>query len=213
MSYRKDQLDFYHTNVPIALDVEHALATPHDITIVTLGQIYAETAAKDPKDGLYKPGLSPLYLKANNPFGMRYYPELHGSDPLPPYSVATDEYVNHHLVEEKDQLFRHFETLHEAYVAHHWLFKTDRYAPAMRTLGRSTVEKPGWQLFALALGPLTSPADWEHCGYSTDPQYGAKICALINEFRLFDPRALAWYASGKDPGPLMAQIAQMEKSA
>lgn len=182
----------------MALDVEHALAIPHDITIVTLAQAYAETAAPDRADGIYKPGLSQLYTGANNPFGMRWFKELHQNDPLPPFPVET----THEFFQGKEialpALFRHFESLHEAYVAHWWLLKSDRYAPAVRALARSTVENPGWKLFALALGPLTSPADWEHCGYSTDPQYGAKICQLVQQFRLFDSCALAWFAEGRD---------------
>jgi len=57
-----------------------------------------------------------------------------------------------------------------------------------------------WQQFAERLGPKTSQLDLEHCGYSTNPSYSAELIKLVNLYRLNDPRALEWYATGKDPG-------------
>ena len=69
--------------------------------------------------------------------------------------------------------------------------------------------------------PKLSQLDTEHCGYSTNPSYSAELIKLVNLYRLNDPRALEWYATGQDPGagygtrdsghgtiPPVAQIAQ-----
>lgn len=57
-----------------------------------------------------------------------------------------------------------------------------------------------WKKFAERLGPKTSPLDSEHCGYSTNPSYSAELIELVNLYRLNDPRAVQWYATGQDPG-------------
>ena len=57
-----------------------------------------------------------------------------------------------------------------------------------------------WKQFAERLGPKTSQLDMEHCGYSTNPSYSAELIKLVSLYRLNDPRALEWYATGKDPG-------------
>jgi len=110
------------------------------------------------------------------------------------------------------------------------LAESPRYAPAMHVLGirNQGLEKPGvgcqvsgvspssspapdtqrltpvspdvWQKFAERLGPKTSQLDLEHCGYSTNPSYSAELIQLVNLYRLNDPRALTWYATGQDPG-------------
>lgn len=63
-------------------------------------------------------------------------------------------------------------------------------------------EVPIWQQFAERLGPQTSPLDLERCGYSTCPNYSAELTKLVHRYRLNDPRALQWFATGRDPGPL-----------
>ena len=205
-SFRADQLAFFSVNVPIALDIEGKLGIPRDITIVSLAQTYAETAAEDITDKVWKPGLSELYTCANNAFGMRWFPNLHEyhpdtrqGDPLPPWQTETWEYYKGEKI-WMPALFRRFPTLLEGWIAHWFLLKTARYAPAMRALARATKENPGWKLFCLALGPKTSEQDTEHCGYSTNPEYGAELCQLIIQFRLFEPRTLTWFATGQDPG-------------
>jgi hypothetical protein len=63
-----------------------------------------------------------------------------------------------------------------------------------------------WQKFAALLGPKT-PENPSACGYSTEPEYdAARLIRAVRDYRLDDPRALAWYVTGKDPGP------EMEKS-
>jgi hypothetical protein len=87
-----------------------------------------------------------------------------------------------------------FRNLAEAFRAHAQLLCGPRYRPAFEV--RNDYEK-----FAERLGPKTSPLDSEHCGYSTNPSYSAELLALVKRYRLHDPRALGWYATGVDPGP------------
>lgn len=198
----------------MALNVEHALGVPHDIIITMLAQMYSESAARDPKDGLWKPGTSPLYLKANNPLCMKWVAELHKynpvtheGDPLPPFNIETNEFENGVEVETFAH-FRHFQSVRDAMVAYALLIRTPRYEPAMRAIARSTVENPGWKLFALALGPKTCELDTVHCGYSTNPAYGANLIKLVAEFHLDDPATLQSYCN-----PQITQISQMEKGS
>ena len=115
--------------------------------------------------------------------------------------------------------FARFPNLEEAFRAHALLLSTSpRYAPAMQVLGvrcqvsgvrENQGSSPGtwhpapdtWKQFAERLGPKTSQHDTEHCGYSTNPSYSAILVKLIEQYRLDDPRALEWYATGEDPGP------------
>ena len=39
-----------------------------------------------------------------------------------------------------------------------------------------------------------------HCGYSTNPSYSAELVKLVTLYRLDDPRAVQWLATGIDPG-------------
>jgi hypothetical protein len=125
--------------------------------------------------------------------------------------------------------FQRFPDLKEAFRCHALLLaQSPRYAPAMRALGvgcqvsgvredpnpSSSTDPwhltPGtccpapdtWKQFAERLGPKTSQLDSEHCGYSTNPSYSAELIKLVNLYRLNDPRALEWYATGQDPGPI-----------
>ena len=117
--------------------------------------------------------------------------------------------------------FQRFPNLGEAFRCHALLLATSpRYAPAMRAVrdqgsGIRDQERaireslsptpnaqpliPAWQQFAERLGPKTSQQDTEHCGYSTNPSYSAELIKLVNLYRLNDPRALEWYATGQDP--------------
>jgi flagellum-specific peptidoglycan hydrolase FlgJ len=124
--------------------------------------------------------------------------------------------------------FQRFPDLKAAFRCHALLLaKSPRYAPAMQVIrdsgsadqgaendsphagnaarGTESTENreariPSWQKFAERLGPKTSQLDSEHCGYSTNPSYSAELIKLVNLYRLNDPRALAWYATGQDPG-------------
>jgi flagellum-specific peptidoglycan hydrolase FlgJ len=114
--------------------------------------------------------------------------------------------------------FQRFPNLGEAFRCHALLLsKSPRYAPAMQALGvrcqvsgvrENQDSSPDawhlapdtWQQFAERLGPKLSQLDTEHCGYSTNPSYSAELIKLVNLYRLNDPRALKWYATGMDPG-------------
>jgi flagellum-specific peptidoglycan hydrolase FlgJ len=89
--------------------------------------------------------------------------------------------------------FQRFPNLTEAFKAHAQLLCSPRYRPAFAV-------RHDWKQFAERLGPKTSPLDSEHCGYSTNPSYSAELIKLVELYRLDDPRAVEWYATGKDPG-------------
>ena len=89
--------------------------------------------------------------------------------------------------------FQRFPNLSEAFLAHALLLRGPRYAPAYAARG-------DWKQFAERLGPKASQLDREHCGYSTNPSYSAQLINLVRLYRLDDPRALEWYATGLDPG-------------
>jgi flagellum-specific peptidoglycan hydrolase FlgJ len=91
--------------------------------------------------------------------------------------------------------FQRFPNLDEAFRAHALLLRAPRYRPAFDV-------RDDWKQFAERLGPKTSPLDTEHCGYSTNPSYSAELIKSVSLYRLNDPRALEWYATGKDPGYL-----------
>ncbi len=90
--------------------------------------------------------------------------------------------------------FQRFPSLEEAFRAHAWLLCSPRYQPAFAV-------RHDWKQFAERLGPKSSSHDLEHCGYSTNPNYSAALVKLVNLYRLDDPRAQQWYATGHDPGP------------
>ena len=89
--------------------------------------------------------------------------------------------------------FQRFPNLTEAFKAHAQLLCSPRYRPAFAV-------RHDWKQFAERLGPKTSPLDSEHCGYSTNPSYSAELIKLVELYRLNDPRAVVWFATGKDPG-------------
>jgi len=89
--------------------------------------------------------------------------------------------------------FQRFPNLAEAFTAHALLLRAPHYRSAFSM-------RHDWKQFAERLGPKTSPLDSEHCGYSTNPSYSAELIKLVNLYRLNDPRAIQWYATGKDPG-------------
>jgi hypothetical protein len=80
--------------------------------------------------------------------------------------------------------------------------KVEKTPTANLPTSRPAGSSPAWQQFAERLGPKTSPGDTEHCGYSTNPSYSAELMNLIKRYRLDDPRAQQWLATGHDPGHL-----------
>ncbi len=100
--------------------------------------------------------------------------------------------------------FQRFPNLAEAFRAHALLLRGPRYQPAFEA-------RADWKQFAERLGPKTSQLDPDHCGYSTNPSYSADLIRLVNLYRLNDPRALQWYATGEDPGPTTAALGPGEE--
>lgn len=89
--------------------------------------------------------------------------------------------------------FQRFPNLTEAFRAHAQLLCSAHYRPAFAV-------RDDWKQFAERLGPKSSPHDLEHCGYSTNPSYSAELVKLVTLYRLDDPRAVQWLATGIDPG-------------
>ena len=114
-------------------------------------------------------------------------PEAYGA-----FDAQTWEIVNGQKKEMMAQ-FQRFPNLTEAFIAHAQLLRGPRYRPAFAV-------RDDWKQFAERLGPKTSLLDSEHCGYSTNPSYSAELIKLVAMYRLDDPRALQWFATGKDPG-------------
>jgi len=171
-------------------------------------------------------GSSVLFRLANNPFGIKYchfgagYSVLGaGENPTPQGAAPScgspapsaqhpepkDEDYGHfdaqtwEIVNGQKKVmiaeFQRFPNLEEAFRAHALLLRSPRYRPAFAV-------RDDWKQFAERLGPKSSPLDTEHCGYSTNPSYSAELCKLVSLYRLDDPRALQWFATGKDPGNL-----------
>jgi hypothetical protein len=200
-----------------------ALASQHEHEIpacVTLAQAILESATAAGW------GSSVLFRLANNPFGIKYChfgsndlaigssghlaigsSETPGADhpisrspdhPIPEdyghFDAQTWEIENGQKKVMTAQ-FQRFPTLEEAFRAHALLLCSPRYRPAFAV-------RDDWKKFAERLGPKSSPLDTEHCGYSTNPSYSAQLMKLVSLYRLDDPRALQWFATGKDPGNL-----------
>ena len=213
------QLQFLMRVTPPALETEHAHEVP---ACITIAQAILESAT--PKFGW---GSSELFRLANNPFGIKYCHFLSGdqvvgrsdeqgkADPkFPiPNSASPAPSPQHSAPKSEDYgafdattweiengqkklmiaQFQRFPNLEEAFRAHALLLLAPRYRPAFEV-------RDDWKQFAERLGPKTSPLDSEHCGYSTNPSYSAELIKLVKSYRLDDPRALQWFATGTDPG-------------
>jgi flagellum-specific peptidoglycan hydrolase FlgJ len=212
----RQQLQFLYQVTPPALESEREFEIP---ACITLAQAILESAT--PRYGW---GSSRLFRLANNPFGIKYshlesgdrvigrsgeqktadHP-ISGSANQPTedyghFDAATWEVENGHKREVIAQ-FQRFPNLTEAFRAHAQLLLTPRYRPAYEV-------RRDWKQFAERLGPKQSEHDTDHCGYSTNPSYSAQLIKLVETYRLDDRRALDWLASGKDPGPVLAELLQ-----
>ena len=174
----KQQLDFLQLVTPPALEQQRLWGIP---ACVTIAQAILESSW----------GASALATHANNYFGIKYVALGFGKD-LGPYIAQTWEVVNGEkkVIEAK---FQRYEDLIGAFTAHSLLLMRPWYKAAYAA-------RSDWKEFAARLGPKTSPLDSEHCGYSTNPNYAAELIKLVTLYRLDDPRAQQWYATGKDPG-------------
>jgi flagellum-specific peptidoglycan hydrolase FlgJ len=203
------QLQFLLRVAPPALEGQRAYQIP---ACVTMAQAILESAT--PKFGW---GSSVLFRLANNPFGIKYChwesggreigrsgeqgkndrPIAGSSDHPIPQAYGAFEAPTWEIANGQKQAvmaqFERFPNLDEAFRAHARLLRGPRYRPAFAV-------RDDWKQFAERLGPKTSPRDTEHCGYSTNPSYSAELITLVSRYRLNDPRALAWYAAGMDPG-------------
>ncbi len=186
---------------------------------VTIAQAILESSTPQ-----YGWGSSLLFRVANNPFGIKYcHRPLGPSDhraiggtekpsadgpvtgspdhPIPQdyghFDAQTWEIENGQKKVMIAQ-FQRFPNLAEAFTAHAQLFRAPRYRPAFEV-------RHDWKQFAERLGPKSSPLDSEHCGYSTNPSYSAELIKLVELYRLNDPRALQWYATGVDPQQASAE--------
>jgi flagellum-specific peptidoglycan hydrolase FlgJ len=179
------QLSFLAQVVTPARDSEREYGIP---AAVTIAQAIIESTAK--VGATWTWGGSTLFWLHNNPFGMKFakWMEAHGATPQ---FKETQEIVQGEAVTIKDA-FAHFPDLATAFRVHALLFRKPHYASAMAALQSGDAAAAPWLRFAQQLGP-------DHCGYSTNPRYAAMIANFVGQYRLDDPRALDWYASGKDP--------------
>jgi flagellum-specific peptidoglycan hydrolase FlgJ len=128
-------------------------------------------------------GQSRLSISANNFFGIKYGPRSDEGY----VAFPTKEYVNG-IPETQIARFDKFISAEEAFDAHGELLATaQRYARAMADAG----------------DPFVFAARLQDCGYSTDPNYAAKVCRLITDYRLTEydappsaPAAAARAANG-----------------
>jgi flagellum-specific peptidoglycan hydrolase FlgJ len=139
-------------------------------------------------------GTSSLFRLANNPFGIKY----DHFAPLQDYGhfdAATWEVVNGQRQDVVAQ-FQRFPNLTAAFEAHARLLCSKRYEPAFAM-------RNDWRQFAERLGPKTSQLDNGHCGYSTNPQYGAALIKLVDLYHLDDPQVIEWLTAcnveGQEP--------------
>lgn len=209
MALSKQQLKFLAKVTPAAMAAEKTFGIP---ACVTISQAILESATAAGW------GTSRLFTQANNPFGIKY---CHFNEQPPAVSKAAGPALpakSETVIPEGygalnaetweiengkktaiDAQFQRFPNLNEAFVAHSALLIGPRYAPAYDA-------RADWNKFAALLGPK-SESNPLGCGYSTNPGYAATLTQIVKECRLDDPRALAWYATGKDPGAQTAQTA------
>ncbi len=186
----KQQLDFLQLVTPPALDNERVYGIP---ACITIAQAIFESATAAGW------GTSILFTQANNPFGIKFSHKA-STEAYGEFDAHTWEIINGQKKEMLAQ-FQRFPSLRESFTAHCLLLMTPWYRAAYAARGN-------WQTFAALLGPKT-PVNLQACGYSTEPEYAARLIGAVTDYRLDDPRALAWYATGKDPGPQISQIAQI----
>ncbi len=212
----QQQLQFLFRVAPAAVASQREYEIP---ACVTIAQAILESST--PKFGW---GSSSLFRVANNPFGIKYChfgPEDPGLGALGHQTIApskvprTDEPVSLSSAKSAPVDYGHFDVatwevesgqkkavnaefqrfpnLAEAFRAHALLLRGPRYRRAYEV-------RRDWKKFAERLGPKASQNDMEHCGYSTNPRYSADLIKLVGLYRLDDPRALEWFATGQDPG-------------
>jgi len=136
------------------------------------------------------PALQPLTRTADHP--LTRPPDRPITSAYGAFDAETWEIVNGQKKVMTAQ-FQRFPNLTEAFRAHAQLLCSPHYRPAFAV-------RHDWKQFAERLGPKSSPLDLEHCGYSTNPSYSASLIKLVELYRLHDPRAVQWLATGIDPG-------------
>ena len=173
-----EQLKFLQLVAPPALRSQASYGIP---AAVTIAQAILESGW----------GRSKLFTQANNPFGIKHRHSA-GGEEYGEYVAETTEFEAG-IPHTELAVFARFPDLESAFQAHARLFwRLARYAAAIAA-------RRDWRAFADALGPRTNDQDRAHGGYSTDPLYAAKLKNLARACRLDDRRALAWYATGRDP--------------
>jgi flagellum-specific peptidoglycan hydrolase FlgJ len=182
VSYSPQQLQFLSRIAPGAMEGQRVYGIP---ACVTIAQSILESATSAGW------GTSSLFRLANNPFGIKY-------DHLAPlqdyghFDTSTWEIVNGRRQDVIAQ-FQRFPNLTAAFEAHARLLCSKRYEPAYPM-------RQDWRQFAERLGPKTSPLDTQHCGYSTNPEYGAALITLVDLYHLDDPQMIEWLTTRNAEG-------------
>jgi flagellum-specific peptidoglycan hydrolase FlgJ len=186
----KEQENFLKQVAAPALESQRVFGIP---ACVIIAQSILESSARD-KYGNWHWGGSSLFRNANNPFGIknRDLPNDYGE-----YIVPTNEYGRGDTKPHVEvAAFEKFRSLHDAFSCHAALIANSKtYKPAMAAAS-------DWRKFAEALGPKKTSSDAAHCGYATDPNYGAKLAGLVQRYRLDDAAVLMAYA---DAAPVVPQ--------
>lgn len=127
-------------------------------------------------------GKSQLFLRANNPFGIKVSHTL--TDRYQMYTAPTKEFTD-------DQWrtitanFQKFQNLGQAFERHGQLLRTQRYGLTDEIL----------EILPVGLRCERVAKALQLNGYATDPEYAEKLMTLVREFHLDDAEILAGWAS------------------
>jgi len=171
----EQQKQFLKTVTGPAFEAERVYGIPGAVTVA---QAILESAGR--VNGHWEWGASPLFVHANNPFGIKY------SDQSPDakygaYSIRTHEFIKG-LEEVVQAGFQRFPSLEEAFTAHALLLRHPHYAKAWKHRGDA-------RMYAMCLGPC-SESNPDGCGYATDPKYGEKLLGLMDRYDLDNAETL-----------------------
>jgi flagellum-specific peptidoglycan hydrolase FlgJ len=174
------QLDFLRTVIPPANASQRDTGIP---AAVTIAQAILESGWG--RSSLFGPPI-------NNPFGIKFS-HRQRAEGYGEFDAKTRELVDGDLVAKK-AAFQAFPDLAEAFRAHAILLSTNqRYERSMQV-------RDNWRKFAVQL--MFDGYSTDRPGLCADPHcihYGGKLIRIIEDYRLDDVMAMAFYVIGKQP--------------
>jgi flagellum-specific peptidoglycan hydrolase FlgJ len=187
-----EQTRFLQTIAGPALQSALAFDLP---ACIIAAQAILESAGK--VNGKWQWGGSPLFIHANNPFGIKFG-DRQGSKPYNEYVCPTTECEGGKPHDEPGD-FQKFDSLKQAFNAHAILLLGPRYRAAF-------LVRHDWKKFADMVMV---------CGYSTDrpplcsipgcPHYAGKLVSLVEEYHLDDPATLRGLAE-RGAAPVVTDV-------